>query len=352
VARVTLKTVAERVGVSPMTVSNAFSRPDQLSAALREKILATAAELGYAGPDPAARTLARGATGTVGILFHDTPRHALSDGFTALFLAVVAEELGRGGLALTLLPHHGGSDVVPVRDVAMDGAIVYSCSPGDDGVTWLRRRRLPLVLVDQPDAEGCPSVNVDDRAGARAAAAHLLGLGHRRIALLAGGPQVLDAPGDWYVARERLRGWHDALDPAGVVPVVRHVDPTADEEGFTAARELLAAADRPTAVLCFSDALAVDVVRAAVEAGVPVPGELSVVGFDDSPLARRVSPGLTTVRQDVVEKGTRAASELVAAVRGRRAGDDPPVRHHVVATELVVRGSTAPPAGAGTAVGG
>ena len=348
----TLKTVAERVGVSPMTVSNAFSRPDQLSAALREKILATAAELGYVGPDPAARTLARGATGTVGILFHDTPRHALSDGFTALFLAVVAEELGRGGLALTLLPNQGGSDVVPVRDVAMDGAIVYSCSPADDGVTWLRRRRLPLVLVDQPDAEGCPSVNVDDRAGARAAAAHLIGLGHRRIALLAGGPEVPDTPGDWYVARERMRGWHDALDPAGVVPVVRHVDPTAAEQQvFTAARELLTAADRPTAVLCFSDALAGEVVRAAAEVGVAVPGELSVVGFDDSPLARQVGPGLTTVRQDVVEKGTRAASELVAAVRARRSGDDPPVRHHVVATELVVRGSTAPPAGAGTAVG-
>ena len=83
--RVTLKTVAERVGVSPMTVSNAFSRPDQLSAALRERILAAAAELGYAGPDPAARTLARGSTGTVGILVHGTPRYALSDDFAALF---------------------------------------------------------------------------------------------------------------------------------------------------------------------------------------------------------------------------------------------------------------------------
>ena len=140
-ARVTLKTVAERVGVSPMTVSNAFSRPDQLSAALREKILATAAELGYAGPDPAARTLARGSTGTVGILFHGTPRYALSDDFAALFLAVIAEELGRGGLALTLLPNLGTEDALPVRDVAMDGAIIYSCSPADEHVEWLRRRQ-------------------------------------------------------------------------------------------------------------------------------------------------------------------------------------------------------------------
>jgi DNA-binding LacI/PurR family transcriptional regulator len=341
VARVTLKTVAERVGVSPMTVSNAFSRPDQLSAALREKILATAAELGYVGPDPAARTLARGATGTVGILFHGTPRHALSDEFSALFLAVIAEELGRGGLALTLLPNAGTADVVPVRDVAMDGAIVYSCSPTESSLEWLRRRRLPLVLVDQPGEDDFPSVNVDDRAGARAAAAHLVGLGHRRIAVLTAGPKVVTAPGDWFVPQERMRGWRDVLEPAGVTPVVRYVDKEGEEKGLVAARELLA--DRPTAVLCFSDALAMDVVRAAAEAGVRVPDELSVVGFDDTPLARRLRPALTTVRQDVVEKGTRAASELVAAVRGRRAGDAPPVRHHVLATELVVRDTTAPP---------
>src|SRR5690349_4085673 len=207
-----------------MTVSNAFSRPDQLSAALRERILAAAAELGYAGPDPAARTLARGSTGTVGILFHATPRHALSDALTALFLAVIAEELGRGGLALTLLPNLGTRDVLPVRDVAMDGAIIYSCSPTDESVAWLRRRRLPLVLVDQPPDEQFASVNVADRDGARAAAAHLVELGHRRIAAIAAGPEVLAAPNDWFVPRERLRGWRDALEPAGIEPVVRYVE--------------------------------------------------------------------------------------------------------------------------------
>jgi DNA-binding LacI/PurR family transcriptional regulator len=344
VARVTLKTVAERVGVSPMTVSNAFSRPDQLSAALREKILATAAELGYVGPDPAARTLARGSTGTVGILFHGTPRYALSDDFGALFLAVIAEELGRGGLALTLLPNLGTRDVLPVRDVAMDGAIIYSCSPADESVEWLRRRQLPLVLVDQPHDDRFPSVNVDDRAGARAAAMHLVELGHRRIALLAAGPEALANPTDWYVPRERLRGWHDVLDPAGITPALRYVEKSAGEAAYTAARELLAGPERPTAVLAFSDAIAADVLRAADDLGLRVPRDVSVVGFDDSPVARRLVPALTTVRQDVVEKGTAAAAELVAAVRARRAGDDPPVRHHLLGTELVLRESTAPPA--------
>jgi DNA-binding LacI/PurR family transcriptional regulator len=231
--------------------------------------------------------------------------------------------------------------VVPVRDVAMDGAIVYSCSPTEASLEWLRRRRLPLVLVDQPGEEDFPSVNVADRAGARAAAEHVVGLGHRRIGVLNAGPEVVAAPGDWFVPQERMRGWRDVLEPAGITPVVRHADKTGEEQGLIAARELLA--ERPTAVLCFSDALAMDVVRVAAEAGVRVPDELSVVGFDDTPLARRLRPALTTVRQDVVEKGTRAASELVAAVRGRRAGDAPPVRHHVLATELVVRDTTAPP---------
>ena len=342
-ARVTLKTVAERVGVSPMTVSNAFSRPDQLSAALREKILAAAAELGYAGPDPAARTLARGATGTVGILFHGTPRDALSDDFGALFLAVIAEELGRGGLALTLLPNVGTPEVLPVRDVAMDGAIIYACSATEASVEWLRRRRLPLVLVDQSHDDALASVNVDDRGGARAAAAHVVALGHRRIALLNVGPAEPVAPDDWFGPRQRVQGWLDVLAPADINPVVRHVDKLAEEERAAAAHELLSRPDRPTAVLCFSDSLAVDVLRAAADLGIRVPMDLSVVGFDDAPSARRARPALTTVAQDVVGKGELAAAELVKAVRARRAGRPQRVRHHLLRTELVVRESTAPP---------
>jgi DNA-binding LacI/PurR family transcriptional regulator len=343
VARVTLKTVAERVGVSPMTVSNAFSRPDQLSAALREKILATAAELGYAGPDPAARTLARGATGTVGILFHSTPRYAFSDEFAARFLAEIAEELSHGGLALTLLPKAGTPEVLPVRDVAMDGAIIYSCSANEASFGWLRKRRLPMVLVDEPsggDLDAYSRVNVDDRAGARAAAAHLVALGHRRIAVFTVGPA--DPPrGDWFVPQERLRGWRDVLEPAGIEPLVRHED--AEERRYSAVRELLTRPDPPTGVLCFSDSLAADVLRVAADLGVRVPTELSVVGFDDSPLARRLSPPLTTVAQDVVAKGSLAAEELIAAVRRRRAGEPDRVRGHLLPTELVVRGTTAPP---------
>ncbi len=339
----TLKTVAERVGVSSMTVSNAFSRPDQLSAALRETILAAAAELGYAGPDPAARTLARGATGTVGILLSPSLRYAFTDEFSAVFLSAIAEELARSGLALTLLPPEGAGVVIPTRDVAMDGAIVYSCRLGADGLEQLHRRRLPLVHVDQPYDPAAISVNVEDADGARAAAQHLVDLGHRHVGLLVvdGGDLDLDLGEGSH--GDRIRGWRAALDPAGVETTTITAPVSSEDEGADAVRALLAGPDLPTALLCFSDALAAGAVHAAQESGLRVPDDLSVVGFDDSPLARRVRPQLTTVRQDAAAKGRTAAAALVEAIARRRAGAEPEITHVVLPTELVIRDSTATP---------
>ena len=125
--KVTLQTIADRVGVSRMTVSNAFSRPDQLSAELRGKIMAAADELGYVGPDPAARALATGSAGTVGVLLTDSLSYAFEDEFAARFLGGIAEELAPTGLALTLLTSSGPAGSVQARDVPLDGALIYSC---------------------------------------------------------------------------------------------------------------------------------------------------------------------------------------------------------------------------------
>ena len=180
-ARVTLQTIADRVGVSRMTVSNAFSRPDQLSADLRARILAAAEELGYVGPDPSARALARGTTGAIGVLLSDSVPYAFSDEVAAGFLGAVAEGLAPTGLALTLLTSTTHGDVVPARDVAMDAAVVFSCDNESEAVSLLTRRGLPMVFVDQAPVPDVPSVNVDDRGGAQAAARHVVALGHRRV---------------------------------------------------------------------------------------------------------------------------------------------------------------------------
>ena len=349
-AKVTLQTIADQVGVSRMTVSNAFSRPDQLSASLRERILEAARDLGYVGPDPSARALARGSTGAVGVLLTDALQYAFADEVAMAFLGAIASELAPTGLALTLLTSSETSGRVPARDVAMDGALVYSCDPTTPAVEWLRKRALPLVFVDQVQAPGVPSVNVDDRGGARAAAQHLLDLGHRRIGIVSaavGGSFGLDpdplASPLAHPVRQRLLGWLEALRAAGVEPPVVKVPDSGHDDYLAGARLLLALPDRPTAILCFSDVVAAAVVHAAEDAGLRVPEDLSVVGFDDSPMAARMRPALTTVRQDFAAKGKVAAAELTGALAAPRSEVRRRARHHVLPTELVVRASTAPP---------
>jgi DNA-binding LacI/PurR family transcriptional regulator len=347
--RVTLQTIAEHVGVSRMTVSNAFSRPDQLSATLRENILAVAEHLGYVGPDPTARALASGTAGAVGLLLSDTQAYTLTDEVAMTFIAAIADELSPTGLALTLLSAAPRDGIVPARDVAIDGAVVYSCDPSSTAVSWLMRRRLPLVFVDQAPAPGITSINIDDRLGARAAAEHVIELGHRRVAIVTSGfggeYGVLHDPRETtlgYIEKQRLLGWLDALDDANATPLVvrlPHADP--EDTGHAAAEVLLAQRERPTAILCFSDAIASGVIRTLQDAGLRVPEDVSVVGFDDNPLSRRTRPALTTVRQQADVKGRTAAAALTTAIE--RAKTRPPARgrHVVLPTELVVRESTA-----------
>ena len=358
VARVTLQTIADKVGVSRMTVSNAFSRPDQLSAALRSKILRAADELGYVGPDPAARALARGSAGTVGVVFTESVGEAFRDPIAAAFLGAVATELAPTGRGMTLLPSTGTADTIPARDIAMDGALMYACTSSSQALEWLQRRKLPLVFVDQAPLEGASSVLLDDRTGSAQAARHLLELGHRRVgfivlawrsmrpddpARLAPDPE---AAGEGYVSRERVEGWMSELGPAGAEVLGVEMYDNTETHAEPAARLLLDRPDRPTAVLCFSDLVAWTVMRVARELGLEVPRDLSVVGYDDSPLARQTHPPLTTVRQDLDAKGRATATLLeheIARSRGLPGAPAGP-EHVVIPTELVVRGTTAPPA--------
>ncbi|MFT4295425.1 MAG: LacI family DNA-binding transcriptional regulator [Micropruina sp.] len=324
--RVTLQSIADRVGVSRMTVSNAFSRPDQLSAELRQRILATADELGYHGPDPAARSLATGTSGAIGVLWTQPLRLALSDAVTARFLGAVADELSADALALTMLP-----PTVPAHDVAMDGAIAYSCDLDAPSVEWLRRRGVPVVGVDMAWEDGV-RVTIDDRGGARAAAAHLAGLGHTRVAILAPQAEPDEHPRH-LVGAERMAGWIEGL--GGIKPVISFVQIFGDNRASIT--ELLRR-HRPTAVLCVSDLVAAQALAAAGDLGLRVPGDLSVVGFDDHPVAAGL--GLTTVAQDADAKG-RAAAQALRQVLANRADPAVPEPADVeLPVRLVVRGST------------
>src|SRR5690606_10379017 len=220
--RVTLQTIADKVGVSRMTVSNAFSRPDQLSAALREEILAAAAELGYVGPDPAARALARRSVGAVGVVLTDSLGDAFLDPVASAFFGALAAELAPTGLAVSLIPATAVAGQVPARDLALDAAVVYACAGESEAVEWLHRPRLPLVFVDQAPLPGRAGIVLDERSGGRLAVEHLVGLGHRDVVVFTtnsrrAAPGWAEDPhraGSDHVSRERTAGAVEMLKAA------------------------------------------------------------------------------------------------------------------------------------------
>lgn len=355
--RVTLQRVAAELGVSAKTVSNAYSRPDQLSADLRERVLAAADRMGYPGPDPLAAGLRRGRVGALGVAYANSLSYAFEDPVSVALLAGITSVVEESGTGLLLasgsaLPGRAGA----VTTAVIDGLIVASLSDDDPALHAALARRLPLVVLDQPDAERLvdrnglhpPWIGIDDRAAAAGAARHLLDLGHRRLAVLSfalGRPPVRELVDEraqlatsYAVTRRRLAGYRDAAVGIGLdwsaVPVATGADSTV-AEGAAAATTLLERTPRPTALLCLSDRLAEGALRAADRLGLHVPHDLSVVGFDDGEPAARL--GLTTVRQLHRHKGELAATALLDLLAGRT---PEPVR--LLPTQLVVRSSTGP----------
>ena len=343
--RVRLRDVAAHAGVSIGSASQAFGRPELVSEEVRERVLAAADALGYAGPDPAARRLRLGRAGVLGLIFSERLRYQFTDPAAPAFLAGLALGMEDSNLGLLLIPDSRLREATAntVRAAAVDGFVIYSAARNDPRVEAALARHLPTVTVDQPRDAPTPFIGIDDRAGARAAAEHLRELGHERVAVLsfvAG----LDAEGTLALdlSAERLAGYKEGLGPAWDERAVRTCRPNAPEPARLAALELLQSETPPTAMLAMSDVLALGALQAAAELGVAVPGELSLVGFDDSPAAVLATPALTTVAQPQEEKGRLAAQWLIQAMeRGPAARGRP--RRAILPTKLIVRQSTAPP---------
>ena len=344
--RVTLKRIAEELGVSPMTVSNAFNRPDQLSPALRERILEIARQLGYPGPDPLARGLRRGRTGAIGLISDTKLSYAFDDPAASAVIAGLCAAAEDERLGVLLVAPGGPA---PLSGAMIDGIVVYSVAEGDPVLAAAIAHRLPAIVIDQPTGTGLPTIGIDDRQAALDAARHLTALGHSRFAVVSFGlaPDDVTGPADparrsdsvYAVSRARLDGYAAALTETGIdwaaVPVLECAG-SVRAGGRDAASRLLAADAPPTAILATSDVLALGVLDAAAAAGVRVPDDLSLVGFDDVPAA--ADARLTTIRQDHHAKGRLAGELLLAAMRGDRVVPPSPLAH-----ELIVRGSTAPP---------
>jgi DNA-binding LacI/PurR family transcriptional regulator len=345
--RVRLRDVAERAGVSVGSASQAFGRPELVSEELRKRVLAAAEALGYPGPDPAARRLRTGRAGAVGLIFAERLGYQFTDPAAPAFLRGIAAGMQEAPTGLLLIPDSRNRNEAArtVREAAVDGFIVYSTPQNDPRVEAALARLVPVVTVDQPRGAATPFVGIDDRAAARSAAEHLRELGHERVAVLSfvtalgpGGSLELD------LSAERLEGYKEGLAEAWDAGLVRTVRPNAPEPARDATAELLRAPDPPTAILAMSDILAIGALEAAAEEGVTVPEELSVVGFDDSPVALHATPPLTTVAQPHEEKGRLAARWLMEEVE-RVQRPEEGRRRAILPTELVVRESTAPAPG-------
>lgn len=328
----TLSDVATVAGVSPTTVSRYLNNNIALPAATRERIDAAIQQLDYR-PNLLAKRLSTGRAEAIGLVTPD-----IGNPFFAQLAAVVESEAERHGYAVYMTSTHGDrareiEAIRRMRDRHVDGLILMSNRPDDGSLARLLADDDKVVLMDEDvPGIGLSRVFVENEVGAYLATRHMIAAGHRHIALIGGPPGLLSV-------RERLAGYERAMAEAGLE--VHGADIMLQDYsrsfGRAATEAILAQSKVPSAIFASSDYLAVGVLQALQNAGLSVPKDMSLVGFDDMPFAEMVNPPLTTVRQPVAEMGRVAVEQLMALLDGTAAA--PLTRLPV---DLVVRRSVAP----------
>ncbi|GAA0386178.1 LacI family DNA-binding transcriptional regulator [Microbispora corallina] len=334
----TIRELARLCGVSPATVSRVFNSPEVVNPKTRELVLRAAERIGYL-PNESARTLATKRSFMVGLVWdtdHRRPgwRHPF---FQDILIGLKTALSGRGYHLLMLATNDGGRPDAHLRAVRrhnLDGVVLIDNGTWDPPLRTLAESGVPCVSLDRPvEGPRTTYVTSDNVGGAAAAVRHLHERGRRTIATIAGPERT--RPG-----AERLQGYRAEMARRGLPYRPEHVV-QGDfylAGGYAAMRRLLEAEERPDAVFAAGDEMAIGALHAIAEAGLKVPQDIAVVGFDDIEPAALVPPGLTTVAQDTAGFGTAAAEAVVTMIDG---GDPPPPR--VLPTTLVVRGSTGGP---------
>jgi LacI family repressor for deo operon, udp, cdd, tsx, nupC, and nupG len=332
-----IEDVARQAGVSIATVSRALRGLPDVAAATRDRVLAAAADLNYVASPFAAR-LASGRTTTVGLVVPFVNRW-----FFAEVIATVETELRRGGFDLLLynLGDEAGRsrffDVMPMRK-RVDGVLIASLVLDDAEFGALTALNRPVGLLGL-ERDGFLSARIDDVGAARGAVDHLIADGRRRIALIGGDT---DDPMAFTPPLHRRDGYRDALQAAGlpIEPELEHLGYFTVEGGRAAARRLLAQDEPPDAIFAESDEMAYGALREIHAAGLSVPGDIAVIGFDDQPLSDLMD--LSTVRQPVADQALDVTTRLLALIAddSDELARDPAV---VLPTELIVRGSSVRP---------
>ncbi len=320
--------VARHAGVSHMTVSRVLNDQPHIRETTRRHVLRAMDELNYT-PSSIARALATGRPRRIGVLvdgpIENGPNRtlrALENAAREVGYAVSAFSSDDGGLS------PAGSRVMELVTEGVDAVCVIA--PRESSLDQLRQQTtgLPTIVIKAESDAAWHTVGVDQREGARLAVRHLIELGHRNIAHLAG-------PMDWFDARERAQGWREALAEAGLVEGLCLIEDWGSEYGFDVGRSH--DLGEVTAVFAANDQIALGLIHGLHDRGIRVPHDISVVGFDDLSDARHFLPPLTTIRQDFAALGALALRRIVAAIEGEAVAG-----HDVIHPTLVVRGSTGP----------
>jgi len=336
--RVTSQDVANLAGVSRTTVSFVLNdvKGFNISPETRQKVLSAAETLNYV-PDATAQALASRRAKAIGLVMTRSPHHIATDAFLPQIIGGLMEVIKDNKLRLLIeyveVEHQDRAYLELARAKHIDGMILLTPRLDDTGLKKLEQVDIPTVLMGQLEGSDFYSVDVDNKLAAQQAVQHLLELGHTQIAC------IVNAPSSYASSPDRVAGYKNALVAAGITPndgLIRYAD-FDPQSGYEQMQSLLAADKKFSAVFVASDNVAMGVKAALREAGLRIPEDISLVGFDDIPWAQYADPPLTTVHLQAQEMARRACLMLMDLLQGK----EPKAKQQIVETHLVVRKSAA-----------
>jgi DNA-binding LacI/PurR family transcriptional regulator len=340
--KITINDIARAAEVSKTAVSFAFNNPHKLPDRTVKKILQIAEEMGYK-PDPLARSFQNKRTGSIGLLVPQSIMHVMVNPFFHYLIEGIGLSLEEGGQSLLLVPPYKGSTTEAIANAVVDGFLTVGLETYHEGMKALLQRQIPFVMIDSDPEPGIPCVNIDDKRGAYESMKFLLESGHREIAIVA---FFNPAEGDYKLYRgvlqRRINSYQQALAEFGLTMespgISLHETEITKNAGRQLLKKLYESGSMPSAIISMSDTVALGILEACEQYNISVPGDLSVVGFDDIPLSLYARPALTTVHQPIIEKGKLAAQLLLNLLSGEKIEQE----HYYLSTNLVKRDSVGP----------